>query len=317
MSNYIKIPKTATLQKKRWHEIEYTLGTLFKEGLGVKGNAELGIAYLLRAAKKGHVKAQIELAEHYIDGPVKKFEFALQWLTEAAKESKEGKARLESYMHKFNSNLKSENVFNKADALYWFSICYEKGIGVSANLDKVLENLEKASELDHPFAQLDLANLYIFGQKSESSQQLVQRNLEKAFDLYQKAASHKTLEIHKIFKLIITRLEENIKIADSKDQADYEYCLGMLKTQKFPSKEAAEVSEHLDKAAKKGQLLAQIELSRMYFEGDTVPKNYLQALKGFLEFARNFPDSKHFQTIANFYHVRYKNFLKAFLIHPR
>ena len=63
--------------------------------------------------------------------------------------------------------------------MYDTGLNYERGYGVSQNIEKALYWLEKAAEEEYPTAFVELGDLYFVGE-------YVEKDLEKSFQYYNK-----------------------------------------------------------------------------------------------------------------------------------
>ncbi|RXJ96566.1 hypothetical protein CRU94_00170 [Arcobacter sp. AHV-9/2010] len=176
---------------------QFTLGEIYFNGLGVKGNFKLAKDYYEKAANQGDLDAYIGLAKAYHNlGDEKK---ALEWYKNAAlKEEPTAQESLGNFYHsgqfvgkideeasgywhlKAFNNYMNLNYKNNKIQLRIANMYYYGNNAIEKNIEKAIEWYEKASLNGNVWSQNFLANIYDSGK-------VVPRDFQKAINLYNEA----------------------------------------------------------------------------------------------------------------------------------
>ena len=194
-------------------EAQNNLGYFYKNGVGVEKDYEKAIYWYEMSAQQGFASAQLGLGNSYYDGIGVKSssEKALYWYKQAAKQDLAlAQSALGKY-YRYSEHNYPEAVFwykkaaeqGVASSMFELGMCYYEGRGVEKDYEMAAYWLEKAVKagswgarsrleeverlLEKSFELKDPEKLYIRGRKYFFGDS-VERNLEKAFRLYYKAA---------------------------------------------------------------------------------------------------------------------------------
>lgn len=171
----------------------FELGEKYHTGDGIKIDEEKAFSYYEKSAEAGNPRAQYIVGKYFEDGKYveKNLEAANKWFEKAAKH-------------------------NNADALFQLAQNYSTGRGCDSDDKKALDLYSKAANLGHAKAQYELAEMYKFGLGCDEDEEIavkwytesasqgnldaqeelgdiyykgsvgIEKNLEKAFELYKK-----------------------------------------------------------------------------------------------------------------------------------
>lgn len=146
-------------------QAQYERGLRFQKGDGVKQDDQAAAAWFLKAAEAGHVKAQLALANAYLDGKGvgQDSNQAVKWFTKAAEQG-------------------------DVDAQAMLGALYSSGKGVSKNSAEAATWLRRASEQGHTVAQYSLAGILERGELRPNNKPS-DADLREAVRWYREAAT--------------------------------------------------------------------------------------------------------------------------------
>lgn len=167
-------------------EAHFYLGVCYENGVGVQENLESAVACYLQAAEQGHAEAQYNLGICLTrgEGIAKDDQQALHWFEKA---TRQGHPEARFYVIKRSAQRGSPV------AQYALGVLYEKGEGVSQNLEKAIAAYRKAAEAGHADAQFELGRRYSNGDG-------LRKNSAHAISWLEKAAAQKHAKASSLLK---------------------------------------------------------------------------------------------------------------------
>lgn len=185
------------------HNAQWQLAQCYREGKGASVNYEQALYWYAEASAKGHTKAFKTLITDSIpESPFvaymkgmkdyigKKYDEALAQFRIVSKANiADGKVMEAAILinsgyakHNLKKGVKLLNEAAKTNpqAMYLLGGLYEAGKGVEKNMDKAVECMTNAADMDYGMAECALADMYFEGRG-------VEQNYEKAVELYAKA----------------------------------------------------------------------------------------------------------------------------------
>lgn len=230
-------------------EAQFDLGRAYDQGLyGLNKDEEEAFRWFLKAAKKGHIKAENDIGVAYARGAgvEKNMMEAVKWWKLSALSGNEVAQSNLAYMYS-KGEIGEKNL---AEAVKWWKLsadqaydpamlslgnCYYFGNGVEQDYVRAVEYYERAAKLDNDDAQVNLAECYRDGEG-------VEQNIEKCIDILKSAIDNNStramVELAEIY-------EEGQLIEPDFQKAFY----------------------YMKSAAEKGNLEALYKLSRYYQTG--------------------------------------------------
>jgi hypothetical protein len=208
----------------------------------------------MKAAKQGHIPAQVNLAMLY--ETQKNYSKAIKWYTKAAKQGDAGIQTILAIKYHINEVFqnyseackwytKAANQGN-ADAQFGLAVLYDIGEGVKQDYKEALKWYIKAAEQGHIESQFKLGNIFYNGEN-------VPQNFQEASKWYTKVALQ--------------------------GRAEAQYNLGLLyNNDQNPNHNYIEAIKWLTKAAEQGNRDAQYNLGSIYEGGKSVPQDFTNAL---------------------------------------
>ncbi|MBS0648030.1 MAG: SEL1-like repeat protein [Verrucomicrobia bacterium] len=249
-------------------EEEYQKGSSFKKS----GNLVQAFNYYLKAAELGHIEAQFQLSECYINGKgtVQDRKKAEEWCQKAAKQ-KHLVAQGVCYLWGWGvprDDKEAVKCFRTAaeqgqlNAQTRLGMCYASGRGVAPDVEEGMKWYRKAAEQGDDSAQYVLGSCYLKGR-------MVTRNEKEAVKWFRKA----------------------VEQGDANAQNSLGLCY--LKGQGV-AQDYQEAIKWFRKAVEQGNDSAKDSLGICYLKGYGVVQNYQEALKWFREAAEEFDAGAQF-----------------------
>ena len=265
---------------------QYDLGRAYDEGaLGLNSDAEEAYRWLIKAAKKGHIKAENTLGVFYAQGIYveKNIEEAIKWYRIAALSGNEV-AQSNLGRAYYNGDGVEKDL---SKAVKWWRLaadqgydnaqvrlgnCYFDGEGVQQDYEKAVKLYEQAVEQDNDWAQIRLAICYRDGKG-------VEKNIEKCIKLLEQAAENNSTdamcELAKMYdygELVDANPEKAFHYAKLGAEKGDDICLWNL-ARYYKDGIGCDANlelywENLEKAAIAGNRIAQDELGDIYSQGD-------------------------------------------------
>ena len=276
---------------------QFCLGFMYKHGKGVLPDLQRAIEWYTKAAEQGYAFAQNDLGVTLvrieekiatINSQIEKGAFvskALEWFEKAAEQDNPTVQYNIAAMHFIESSYHFSENSKEANELSQMGVSWCK----------------KAVKHDYPPAQNELARIYLLGLHG------VNQNLEKAMELYLKAAMSinewKTLykngyvlAQHSLGAIYAEGIEvkQNYKKAlkwyrkaAAQGHAKSQFSLGLLYYRgNGVNRDLKASANWYQKAAEQGDAEAQTNLARMYVKGEGVSKNSEKAARLALEAAQ-------------------------------
>lgn len=242
----------------------YKLGKSYAEGMGVEKNNSAAIAWLRKAAEKGHPEAPAPLGGLLYEE--KEYQEAVKWLREAADF---GDIRAKYYLgiaYLYGNGVtkdprSSVQLFKVAaeqdlpEAQFALGTCLLNGTGCTRNVADGVKLITQAAENNFPQAQYRLGMLYENGEGVEKSP-------TKAFKWYREAATR--------------------KFASARVAVAYAYLNGTGIEQ-----DVERGLNELTVLAQENNSYAQFLLGCAYYNGKDIEKNLNEAFKWILKSAEN------------------------------
>ncbi len=237
---------------------QYSLGTIYYYGEGVKKDVAEAIKWFRKAADQGDVLAQYSLGMCYHDGIKKDLVESAKWYRKAADQG---------------------NVF----AQYYLGLCYYRGDGVEKDLVESAKWYRKAADQGNVFAQYNLGACYIYGDG-------VEKNAVEAVKWFRKAAEQGLDEAQYSLGLSYTSgigVDQNPKEAAKwfrkaadKGNMRAQCSLGLMYNSGLGiGVDYPEAARWYQKAAEQGFPQAQYYLAKLYFSGFGVAKDDVEGGK--------------------------------------
>ncbi|WP_235433100.1 dynamin family protein [Pseudomonas frederiksbergensis] len=137
-------------------EAQFYLGVCYENGVGLQENLQSAVACYLQAADQGHVEAQFNLGVCLAngEGTAKDNQQAQHWFEKAAKQG-----HLQARFHAVSLAAQQGSPAGH----YALGVLYEKGLGVSQDLEKAITAYRKAAEDGNADAQCELGRRYLNG----------------------------------------------------------------------------------------------------------------------------------------------------------
>ena len=276
---------------------QFCLGYMYKHGKGVLPDLQRAIEWYTKAAEQGYAFAQNDLGVTLvrieekiatINSQIENGAFvsqALEWFEKAAEQDNPTAQYNIAAMHFIESRYHFSENSTEANELFQIGISWCK----------------KAVKHDYPPAQNELAGIYLLGSHG------VNQNLEKAMELYLKAAmpinEWKTLykngyvlAQHSLGTIYAEGIgvKQNYKEAlkwyrkaAAQGHAKSQFSLGLLYYRgNGVNRDLKASANWYQKAAEQGDAEAQTNLARMYVKGEGVSKNSEKAARLALEAAQ-------------------------------
>ncbi len=167
-------------------EAQFYLGVCYENGVGVQENLESAVACYLQAAEQGHPEAQYNLGICLTrgEGIAKDDQQALHWFEKATRQGHQ-----EARFHV----IKRSAQHGSPAGQYALGVLYEKGLGVSQNLEKAIAAYRKAAEAGHADAQFELGRRFLYGEG-------LRKNSAHAISWLEKAAAQKHAKASSLLK---------------------------------------------------------------------------------------------------------------------
>ena len=239
--------------------VQYCLGLLYSEGLGIEKDEMVAFALIQAAAIQGYAPAQYMLGLFYENG--------------IGIEKDEEQAFL---LYQKAAHL------GYSDAQFHLGVCYKKGIGVEANLEKVIHYVELAANQGNSHALFCLSVYYHMGMG-------VEVDLKKAFHYLELAADLGNIQA--LFSLSLyyqigigTEIDLKKAFHYAKLVADLGHSLARYNISTYYQRgigtkiDAEKAFHYAELAADVGHVEAQINLSLYYRTGGGVEVNLERAL---------------------------------------
>lgn len=252
--------------------------------------------WMEKAAELGHLEAQLNCYDYYIDRDHQDFTKALYWVEKAAKQG-HTEARYtcaDFYMSGRGTQADQQRGFywvekaaeqGHVKAQSWCGNLYEKGIGVEQDSKKALEWYEKAAGQGYAIAQFQCGEKYRTGNGVEEDHEKAIYWLEKsAAQDYKYAKDRLLLEARALLegrkKLIlkgdILTAMENLRQAAEWGEVSAQVEMAKLCEEKPDLKRALIWYE---RAAENGDMRSQYKCALMYFSGKGCYIDYEEAEK--------------------------------------
>lgn len=167
------------------------VGTFYMKGEGVKQDTTQGLFYLNKASEQGDPTSNLMLGATYVKGwaDIKpNFETANTYFEKAVKKDHDKKVLTyigQTYLQAGDVGptfaipwLERAAAAGDTNGAYLLARCYLEGVGTPPNPKKGMAYLDKAIEVQNPFAMTELGKIYEKGLYGK------QKNLEKAYLLY-------------------------------------------------------------------------------------------------------------------------------------
>lgn len=279
--NYLKAHEWYLKAAEQGHaEAQNNLGTLYSSGLGVQDYPK-AIDWMRKAADAGNANAQANMGVMYLHGRgVEKSDTeAFKWFLMAAEQ---GQAQAEAEMGRaYHLGLGGFPV-DDTQSFKWYKRAAEKGDGTAQN---------------------NLAHLYIAGKGIEKNyfeagkwlMEASQRGIPQAqnYLAYARNFCSKESKDEKPDRAYACVIDAQTGNPDAQNAVGYFYHRGV-----FLEKNTQEAAKWYTKAAKQGQLMSQSMLSKLYYDGDGVPKDLVEAYAWASVVAANKDQSSEFVKLA-------------------
>lgn len=165
---------------------QYQLAMMYKNGQGVRKNAQKAFELLTLAAKQNDSDAQFDLSLMYSEGNVVE----------------------KDLIKAFNLMTRSANK-GLASAQYNLGVMYYKGQGVAKDNVKAADWYQKAAKLNYALAQFNLALMYFEGEGVEKSlDKSYIWNVIASYNGYDDATKSRDMDAHKLTKAEVTSAKE-------------------------------------------------------------------------------------------------------------
>ena len=257
------------------------------------GNKDNALLCLMKAAEKGHSKAQFKLGivYHKGQGVKQNYSKAREWFEKAAKQE-------------------------HARAQCNLGVMYAEGQGVKQNYSKAREWFEKAAKHGYASAQYCLGNMYHQGHD-------VKQDYSKAREWYEKAANQELADAQNSLGVMYAKGQgvevdyskaiEWYKKAAEQGHVDAQYNLGFIyKNGRGMDVNYKKAIEWYEKAAEQGHTVAQYNLGCMCRDGHGVDVNYKKAIVWFEKAAEQGYAEAHCNLGVMYYHGVQQDYSKAF-----
>lgn len=167
-------------------EAQFYLGVCYENGVGVQRNPASAVACYFQAAEQGHAEAQFNLGVCLASGEgiAKDDQQALHWFEKATEQG-----HLEARFHVINRSAQQGSPAGQ----YALGVLYEKGLGVSLDLENAIAAYRKAAEAGHADGQFELGRRYLSGEG-------LRKNSVHAFSWLEKAAAQKHAKASSLLK---------------------------------------------------------------------------------------------------------------------
>lgn len=275
---------------------QYTLASLYLEGIPVLENRKQAMDYLMQAANAGWTDAQLKLAESLIQFSLPQYDkAAFHWLQKASQ-----------HQH--------------LEALYQLANCYYEGIGTTIDYGRAMDIYKNLAVREHMPSHFKLGKMLFDGQG-------VEKNSEEARKWFEVAARHKDEDAKQWLKLFFNETDESLAANNIEGEinewlpntiesppdmyqqglnylyakhgfaqniqaginflqaaAEKEYIpaqreLAIIEQQRLFGYENSEhpAQEWYLRAAKNGDSFSQLQIAKMYYQGAGVDRNIVQA----------------------------------------
>lgn len=254
-----------------------TLGSLYRQGLGVIQNDEQAVRWFTEAAEQRYPNSMMSLAESYMEGLGTKEDYV------------KARALLEALLDpdaKFEVRIEEYSVMRraKARASYLLGVIYSNGFDVEVDMGRSIELFETAAHMGDQDATMYLAITYAEGKKVEKSIDKAKEYFE-LLDLQASDALRRSLDPSHIASGDITDAEN---LREYGEALNAEISQGILEMQTQFAKKIlysegedfdAEFAAGLLKLAANGEYAeAQSELGVLYYRGSGVEQNLENAV---------------------------------------
>lgn len=275
---------------------QYTLASLYLEGIPVLENRKQAMDYLMQAANAGWTDAQLKLAESLIQFSLPQYDkAAFHWLQKAS-------------------------AHNHIEALYQLANCYYEGIGTTVDYGRAMEIYKDLVAREHAPSHFKLGKMLFDGQG-------VDKNPEQAKKWFEVAARYKDEDAKQWLKLFFNETDESLAVnnieneinewlphtiesapemyqqglnylyakrgfaqniqagisllqaAAEKDYIPAQRELAIIEQQGLFGYQSSEhpAREWYLRAAKNGDSYSQFEIAKMYYQGKGADRNIVQA----------------------------------------
>ena len=262
----------------------YFLGICYYWGFGgAEQNYKKAIDLYIKSAEQGFPRAQYNLGYCYDLG--EDYNKAVEWYSKAAVESCYRRNLGECYEYAlkqydkafaFYKKTSEDNLYNQ----YNLGRCYKYGIGVEKNPEKAVELLKAPADLGIDVAEYELGDCYYYGYG-------VQKNINTAIKWFQQAWEYGgNIDALYALNYLSTNIyhyplwdDEKIKLNDvdrlcrEKEEAIFVRD-GMSKSNERRTHDYIIAFELIQKAAEKGNPVAQIRYGKCLENGFGVEQNY-------------------------------------------
>jgi TPR repeat protein len=254
-----------------------TLGSLYRQGLGVIQNDEQAVRWFTEAAEQRYPNSMMSLAESYMEGLGTKENYV------------KARALLEALLDpgaKFEVRIEEYGVMRraKARASYLLGVIYSNGFDVEVDIGRSIELFETAAHMGDQDATMYLAITYAEGKKVEKSIDKAKEYFE-LLDLQSSDALRRSLDPSHIVSGDITDAEN---LREYGEVLNAEISQGILEMQTQFAKKIlysegedfdAEFAAGLLKLAANGEYAeAQSELGVLYYRGSGVEQDLENAV---------------------------------------
>jgi len=254
-----------------------TLGSLYRQGLGVIQNDEQAVRWFTEAAEQRYPNSMMSLAESYMEGLGTKEDYV------------KARALLEALLDpgaKFEVRIEEYSVMRraKARASYLLGVMYSNGFDVEVDMGRSIELFETAAHMGDQDATMYLAITYAEGKKVEKSIDKAKEYFE-LLDLQSSDALRRSFDPSHIVSGNITDAEN---LREYGEALNAEISQGILEMQTQFAKKIlysegedfdAEFAAGLLKLAANGEYAeAQSELGVLYYRGSGVEQDLEKAV---------------------------------------
>ena len=256
-------------------EAQFELGICYNEGKGIKKDCKKAITYFTNAAKKNYIEAIYQLGLNHWNGQgvVKDLKLAGQFFLLAKEEGHElAKKKFDDWW---------ENAPGKEEGQipYYLGLRYFKGDYIEKNIEKALQFLIQAAELEYSFANVELGIYYLGVGKLEMGITWLKKgsDLEDMYAQYQLGTCYcngvgVAQDIKKAAYYF--ELSANQGCLNAQDMISFNYLEGSGVEQNFEK-----AVYYLKLSAAQGSKTAQYRLALHYKKGVGVDKDFKETIK--------------------------------------
>lgn len=291
-------------KRKAWKYTQYRIGKMYAAGLGTEQDYTAAAEWFGMAAAQKHKYAQYSLAGLYYNGhgveqdyerafelysasaergfPYADYELAKMYRDGIGTDLNALKAA-EHFAMAFSGFVILEKRSRDDKLQYRIGQMLLTGTGTEKDIARATEYFEKSARLGNPFAQYQLAKLYLADelaspQKIEQALHWLEQSAENENEFAQYAlgklyrgGAHVTMDERRALELFTRAAKQGNEYAA--------YALGKLYlASETLERNVPEAVRWLGKAAELGNQFAQYRLGKLYLTGEDVPKDIAQAV---------------------------------------